>query len=78
MHPQDNFHGCQIVHWDHRNEKKIVLKDKLILHYEKKKKKKKKKKKNRMVSMAIVNVILKHGGVHTKLLMFQLLLILDH
>ena len=30
--------------------------------------------KNCMVSMATVNVILKHGGVHTKLIIFSLLL----
>ena len=31
--------------------------------------------KNCMVSMATVNVILKHGGVHTKLIISSLLLI---
>ena len=31
-----------------------------------------------MVSMATVNVILKYGGVHTKLVISPLLLILDH
>ena len=31
--------------------------------------------KNYMVSMATVNVILKHGGVHTKLIISSLLLI---
>ena len=31
-----------------------------------------------MVSMATVNVILEHGGVHTKLLISPLLLTLDH
>ena len=34
--------------------------------------------KNCMVSMAAVNVILKHGGVHTKLIISSLLLILDY
>ena len=32
--------------------------------------------KNCMVSMATVNVILKHGGVHTKLIISSLLLII--
>ena len=32
--------------------------------------------KTRMVSMATVNVIFEHGGVHTRLVIFPLLLIL--
>ena len=45
----------------------FVLKDKLSCTIKK-----------RMVSMATADVILEHWGVHTKLLMSTLLLILDH
>ena len=31
-----------------------------------------------MVSMATINVVLEHGGVHTKLVISPILLILDH
>ena len=45
----------------------VVLKDKLICTMNK-----------FMVSMAFVNMILEHGGEHTKLLISPLLRILDH
>ena len=45
----------------------VVIKDKLICTMNK-----------FMVSMAFVNMILEHGGVHTKLLISPLLRILDH
>ena len=47
----------------------FVLNDKLVCTM---------KKKKNMVSMAIVNVILEHGAVHTKLVISLLLLIPDH
>ena len=45
----------------------FVLKDKLVCAMKK-----------CMVSMATVNMILEHRGVHTKLVIYPLLLILDH
>ena len=56
-------------------QRSFVFKDKLVCTMKKKKKKKKKK---RMVFMATVNIILEHGGVHAKLSMSPLLLILDN
>ena len=49
-------------------QRRFVLKDKLVCTMKKK----------RIVSMATVNIILEHGGVHAKLVMSPLLLILDH
>ena len=60
-------------------QRSFVFKDKLVCTMKKKKKKKKKnKKKKRIISMANVNIILEHGGVHAKLVMSPLLLTLDH
>ena len=50
-------------------QRRFVLKDKLVCTM---------KKKKRIVFMATVNIILEHGGVHAKLVMSPLLLILDH
>ena len=49
-------------------QRSFVFKDKLVWTM----------KKRRMVSMATVNIILEHGGVHAKLSMSPLLLILDN
>ena len=50
-------------------QRSFVFKDKLVCTM---------KKKRRMVSMATVNIIFEHGGVHGKLSMSPLLLILDN
>ena len=57
--PNTIFHGCQIIYWDARNEKKKTFdrKDKLTCTMEK-----------CTVSMATVNVILQDGGIQTKLI----------
>ena len=49
-------------------QRSFAFKDKLVCTMEK----------TRIVSMATVNIILEHGGVHAKLVMSPLLLILDH
>ena len=65
--PRTIFHGCQIVHWDPRNAKNFVLKDKLNCTMKK-----------CMVSMATIYTILEHGVGHRILPISQLLLILNH
>ena len=52
-------------------QRRFVFKDKLVCNM---------KTRNRLVSMATDNIILEHGvyGVHAKLAMSPLLLILDH
>ena len=49
-------------------QRSFVFKDKFVYNMKKK----------RMVSMATVNIILEHGGVHAKLSMSPLLLSLDN
>ena len=63
--PQDDFNGCKIVHWDPRNV--FVHRDKFVCTMKK-----------CMVSIATINTIFEHGHVHTKLVMYPLLFILDH
>ena len=62
--PRTIFHGCQIVYWDPLNEKLRCPQKKFGFE-------------NCMVSMA-TNSEFEKGGLPTKLLVSQLLLILDY
>ena len=65
--PGQSFKGAKSVIWTPEMQRMFVLKDKLFGCMKK-----------CMVSMATINMILEHGGVHTKLVIYPLLLILDH
>ena len=65
LHPRMIFNGCKIVHWDPKNA--FVHKDKYVCTMKK-----------CMVSIATINMIFEHGHVHTKLVIYPLLFILDY
>ena len=59
--------GAKSLTWTPEMQRNVVLNDKLVYTMQK-----------QMVSVSTVNVILEHRGVHTKLVRYTLLLILDH
>ena len=65
--PGESFKGAKSFIGTQEMQIIFVVKDKLFCSMKK-----------CMVSMATINMTLAHGGVHTRLVIFPLLLILDH